>query len=94
MDSGSRSSIVLPRHAQKNKKMATLVLWSTQVGELQTKYKSNIEILLPKFDATKIITWEFHVDNSQRNHKYDMILGRDIFSELRIGLFFSKILLE
>ena len=29
------------------------------------------------------ITWDFHVDDSQGNHKYDMILGRGIFSGLQ-----------
>ena len=30
------------------------------------------------------ITWDFHVDDSQGNHKYDIILGREIFSGLQI----------
>ena len=32
----------------------------------------------------------FHVDYLQGNHRYDMILGRDIFSELPIDLCFSN----
>ena len=38
----------------------------------------------------KIIAWDFYVDVSQVNLRYDMILGRDIFSELQIYLCFSK----
>ena len=33
--------------------------------------------------------WNFHVDYLQGNHRYDMILGRDILSELKIDLCFS-----
>ena len=34
----------------------------------------------------EIITWNIYVDDLQSNHKYDMILGRDILSKLKIDL--------
>ena len=33
---------------------------------------------------TKSVTYNFHVYDSQGNHKYDMILGSHILSELKI----------
>ena len=39
---------------------------------------------------TKSITWILHVDKSQGNHKYYMILGGEILSELKIALCFSN----
>ena len=36
-----------------------------------------------------MITLNFHVDGSQGNHNYDMILGREILSKPKIYLCFS-----
>ena len=41
-----------------------MVSWNIQGGELQTKYQSKVDILLPELDATKIITRDFHVGDS------------------------------
>ena len=51
------------------KKMTKLVRWSTQGGDFHTNSKSKAQIILPKLDVTEIITWNFHVDESQGNHK-------------------------
>ena len=51
------------------------------------KHQSKVEIVLPELDAMKSITWNFHVDDSQGNYKYNMILGSDILSKLQIYLF-------
>ena len=34
--------------------------------------------------------WHFHVDDLQGNRRYNMIIRRDILSELKIDLRFSK----
>ena len=34
------------------------------------------------------MTWNFHVEDSHGNPRYDMILGRDILSNLKIDLRF------
>ena len=46
---------------------------------------TNIEL-----DATKSMTWKFHVDDSQGNNRYDMMLGCDIMPKLKIYLFLSN----
>ena len=38
--------------------------------------------------TAKIVTWNFHVDDSQGYHRYNMILVCEIFSELNIDLCF------
>ena len=69
--------------------MTIAIRCSTQGGFFQTNYKSNLEVVLPEFDAAKSMKWEFHVDDSQGDHNYNMILVRDILSELKIDLFLS-----
>ena len=44
--------------------------------------------LLLEFSATKIVTWKCHVDKST-NGRYNMILGRDLLTALRLDLKFS-----
>ena len=40
-------------------------------------------------DAMKIVKRNFHVDDSQTNHRYNMILDCDILYELKTDLFIS-----
>ena len=47
----------------------------TPVGSITTNIKVNILFILPGITATKIVTWNFHVDDSAKV-RYDMILGR------------------
>ena len=49
-------------------------MWETQAGKFTTLEKANIDFCLPKFSATKIVTWECHIDKSI-NGRYNMILG-------------------
>ena len=42
----------------------------------------------------KIVKWDFHLDDSQSKHRYDMILGCDILSELKIDFFFLPVILR
>ena len=36
------------------------------------------------------MTWRFHVDDLQKNSRYDMIIGRDLLLELKLDLYFSN----
>ena len=74
------SSIILGYHTQKFwKKNTKQVRWSTQGGDLNTNYTNKVEILLPDIYATKTVTWNFHINDSQGRHRKDMKLGCDIF---------------
>ena len=60
------------------------VHWITQGDDFNTNYTSNVEMVLTYLDATKSVTCNFHMDNLQDLHRYDMILGRNVFYELNI----------
>ena len=49
-----------------------------------------MELVLPKLYATKSVTWNFHVDDSQKNSRYDMIIGWDLLVELKLYLLLSN----
>ena len=90
MDSGASSSIVLGENTQKLRhKKTQAVKWSTQGGDFLTTYKTNVELVLPELDAEKRVTWSFHVDDSQKNSRYDMIIGQDLLLEFNLDLCFS-----
>jgi hypothetical protein len=85
LDSGTSSSILLGKYAEKlRQRHIKPVEWSTQAGNFTTKYKAKVEFLMPELDATKSVTWMFHVDDSPGVHRYDMIIGRDNLSELNL----------
>ena len=46
----------------------------TPTGSITTNLKVNILFILPEITGTKIVTWNFHVDDSAKV-RYDMILG-------------------
>ena len=49
--------------------------WHTQAGSISTNMKVKIDFTLPELSTTKIVTWKFHVDDSDKG-RYDIILGR------------------
>ena len=51
--------------------------WHTQAVSITKNLKVKIDLTLPKISATKIVTWNCHVDDSAKG-RYDMILGRYI----------------
>ena len=91
MDSGVSSLIVLGKHTTELRHKKThWVKWSTQGGEFLTTHTTNVELVLPELDATKIVKWNFHVDDSQKTSRYDMITGQDLLLELKLNLCFSS----
>ena len=53
LDSGATASIVLHRYKKIRKKTIKLGHWRTRGVDLNRRYKSNIEILLPELDERK-----------------------------------------
>ena len=49
--------------------------WHMQSGSITTNIKVKIDFNLPELIVTKIVTWNFYVDDSN-NGIYDIILGR------------------
>ena len=54
-----------------------------------TSTKVNVELCLPEFGATKIVTWKCHIVKSI-NSRYNMILGIDLLAALGLDLKFSQ----
>ena len=48
---------------------------------------------MPALSATNVMTWDCHVDESTKGG-YNMILGRDILTELGLNLKFSEHVIE
>ena len=63
-------------------------MWETQSGKFMTSKKANVDFCLPNFSANKIVLWKCHMDEST-NDRYNMILGRDLFTTLGLDLQFS-----
>ena len=79
IDSGSSSYIIIGKHAPKlRKKITKPFRWSTQGGDFNTNSTSKVEIVLPGIDEMKSMTWNFHVDDLQGTHRYDMKPGSNI----------------
>ena len=65
-----------------------MTTWETQSRKFATMKKLNLELCLPEFIATKIVTWKYHVEKFI-NGRYNMILGRDLLAVLGLDLKFS-----
>ena len=55
--------------------------------------KIKIDFSFPELSAMKIVTWNFHVDDSAKG-RYDIIFGRDILTALGFNLKFSDHIIE
>ena len=58
-----------------------VIQWHTQKGIITTNLKVRIDFTLPKLSATMFLTWNCHVEDSDKG-RYDMILGRDLLISL------------
>ena len=57
--------------------------WATKTGTFTTDKKCKITFMLPSFHKHRDITWEAHVEESEKgSSRYDMIIGRDLLHEL------------
>ena len=59
--------------------------WHTQADIISTNLNVKIDFTLPELSATKIVTWNCHVDESAKG-RYYMILGRYILASLVLNI--------
>ena len=90
LDSGSSGSIILEKFIHKlcMKNDAT-TSWITKGGNFQTSKTCKTTFILKEFFKNKSIEWNLYVDSTPGLHWYDMILGHDVLSKLRIMLNFK-----
>ena len=64
-----------------------------QAGNITSNIIVKLDFTLPALSSTDVMTCEFHVDEYDEG-RYDMVLGRDILTELGLKLKFSEHVIE
>ena len=64
------------------------VKWNTVAGTFSTNETAKVDFTLPELHEERLVTWKCHVTNGPMN--YNMIIGRDLLSELGIDILFSN----
>ena len=74
-----------------NKKLCTRIsqqtTWNTSAGDFTTNGRSKIQFTLPEFHDKSIIEHEVYL--TEKESKYDMIIGRDIIKALQLKIDFK-----
>lgn len=94
LDTGASASLVDAKHATKlrMKKTGEKTLFTTPAGSLNSAYKAQCSFMLPEFHPDRVIEWDLHITKNMGT--YDMIIGRDILSELEIKFDFADMSME
>src|SRR5210317_162882 len=95
LDSGGSGSLVTEQHARKlrlKKSKSAQTVWTTPGGALQTTSKCNGQFTMPELHDSRLIEWDLHV--TKNLGAYDMIIGRDILTDLGIDILFSNNTIE
>eukprot|EP00957_Ditylum_brightwellii_P119577 9123466-Ditylum_brightwellii.AAC.1 len=92
-NSGASASIVRKKYCTSiSKYRCKHTTWATSGGEFETWCKARLKFQLPEFSTSKENSWSFHVDKPNPNNDtlvYDMIIGRDLMSDLGIIIVFE-----
>ena len=93
-DTGCSTSIIklnsLPDFKNASNKRSKVTNWTTNGGGFVTTSEVPLTFKLPGFTSSKSITYTFQIDKTKSNHKYDVILGRDIQRALGMDILWSK----
>ena len=65
-----------------------LIQWHMKAVKITNNLKVKIDFTLPELSTTKIVKWNCHLDDSAKE-RHDLILGRDLLTELGLNLKFS-----
>ena len=63
-------------------------MWTTPAGELNTSTKCQSTFMIPEFHDDRVIQWDLHVTKTLG--AYDMIIGRDILTDLGFKFDFTS----
>jgi hypothetical protein len=92
IDSGSSGCIILNEFTKGlQKEKSKSAKWTTKGGTFSTSAECAVPFYICDFSTQKRVQWTFHVDCTEKssNLGYDMIIGRDLLSELGIDIMFS-----
>jgi Retroviral aspartyl protease len=91
IDTGCSKTLIKKQHVPdglSKAKKAMLITWSTNGGKFNTRYEVPLTIVLPEFSSSMEVQWSCAIDETP-DSTYDMILGRDLQSALRMDILFS-----
>lgn len=89
-DTGCDASIINKTFVKKLKtKPHTTSKWNTKGGTFSTNRTVNCQFALPEFFKNREIKWTMYVDETTNLSRYDMIIGRDLMTELGMDIKFS-----
>ena len=89
VDTGCSHSIIVKNYCKASKSHKKVKKYATGSGTLTTQYETKVHFSLPEFSDKKVITWNFSVTDS-KDLGYDLILGRDLMTELKMDILFSQ----
>ena len=91
--SGSSASIVHTRFVSGlPRQKAEGVIWNTMGDQFKTVDHCKTQLCLPELYSTALINVKLHITN--RESKYDVILGRDLCDQLGIVIDFENGLIK
>jgi hypothetical protein len=91
IDTGCSKTLIKKQYVPNglsNAKKAMPITWSTKGRKFNTHYEVPLTIVLPEFSSSMEVQWSCAIDETP-NSTYDMILGRDLQSALRMDILFS-----
>jgi predicted aspartyl protease len=95
LDTGATASLVASKHAKKlrHKKLSgTKTVWTTPGGSMSTTEKAQCTFMIPEFHTDRVIEWDLHMSSDLG--AYDMIMGRDLLSDLGFKFDFTDMSIE
>jgi gag-polyprotein putative aspartyl protease len=87
LDSGASESLINKKYVSKlrvKNSSKTANVWSTPGGDLHTSSRVKGQFTIPELQDKKLIEWNLHV--AENMGAYDMIIGQDILSFLKIDI--------
>ena len=92
IDPGSSGSIIKGSKLPKELPIISTSAdnFDTLGGVFKTNGKARVPVVLASFCDSRIVHWEFFIDDSTSDNKYDAIIGRDMLTALGIDISFKN----
>ena len=86
LDTGASATLIAEKYSKKLKLRSKKSdqVWTTPAGSLKTTATCRTQFSMPELHDNRVIEWEFHVTKNMG--AYDMIIGRDILTDLGIDV--------